>query len=240
MQRDGDQPNSAQHVEGAQVLHQAVRQGAVELQPVAVGPHAAVAQEVAGILVREQVLAGRHRSGIERAERRLERVVERVAGLLVPEQRIVPQHPGIGDGGLEVEAAVGVHGEARPARRSRRAPPRSGAGPPRSGRRRSSSSPPCSRGRGSRASRPAGRNRPCRDSSSRPPRRRRPAGRPRGPSALGQHPEQRLGRRSSPPRPRPPCRGCRPRPSARRGRRASRCASSRPRSGADRGCRPHR
>ena len=43
--------------------------------------------------------------------------------------------------------------------------------------------------------------------------------------------------RSWRPHPRPPCRACRPRPSARRGRPASRSSSSSPRPCADRGCR---
>ena len=113
MQRLGDQPNCAEDIERAQVFDEAVGQGAIELQPVAVGPHAAVAQQVAGVLVREQVLAGRHRAGIELGQRRLQRVVERIADLLVPEQRVVAQHLGVGDGGLEVEAPVGVDRELR-------------------------------------------------------------------------------------------------------------------------------
>ena len=113
-----------EHVERAQIFDQAVGQRAVELQPVAVRPHAAVAQQVARVLMREQVLAGRHRARIELGERGLQRVVERIAGLLVPEQRIVAQHLGVGDRGLEVEAAVGVDRELRLARRSPPAPPR--------------------------------------------------------------------------------------------------------------------
>src|SRR3546814_9495709 len=49
----------AEQGEGAQVFHQTVAERAVELQPVAVRPHAAMAQQVARVLVREQILAGR-------------------------------------------------------------------------------------------------------------------------------------------------------------------------------------
>lgn len=56
----------------------------------------------------EQILAGRHRRGIELGERSLQRVVEGIAGLLVPEQRIIAQHLGVGDRGLQIEAAVGI------------------------------------------------------------------------------------------------------------------------------------
>ena len=98
MQRDGDQPATFEHRERALVLAQAVGERAVELQPVAVRPHAAVAQQIARVLVAEQVLAGRHRARIELGERGLQRVVERIARLLVPEQRIVAQHLGVGDG----------------------------------------------------------------------------------------------------------------------------------------------
>ena len=102
-----------EHIERAQVFDEAVGQRAIELQPIAVGPHAAVAQEVAGVLVREQVLARRHGAGVELGQGRLQRVVEGIADLLVPEQRVVAQHLGIGDGGLEVEAPVGVDRELR-------------------------------------------------------------------------------------------------------------------------------
>ena len=115
MQRLRRPAELCQNVERAQVLDEAVGQRAIELQPVAIGPHAAVAQQIAGVLMREQVLAGRHRARIELRQRGLQRIVERIADLLVPEQRIVAQHPGVGDAGLEVEAAVGVDREAAPA-----------------------------------------------------------------------------------------------------------------------------
>ena len=54
----GDQP-TGWHVERAQVLNEAIRE-AVELQPVAVGAHAAIAQEIAGILMRKKVFSRRH------------------------------------------------------------------------------------------------------------------------------------------------------------------------------------
>ena len=101
----------ADDLEGAQILAQAVGERAVELQPVAVRAHAAVAQQVARILMAEEVFAGGHGSGVELGERGLQRKVERVARLLVPEERIVAQHLGVGDRGLEIEAAIGVHGE---------------------------------------------------------------------------------------------------------------------------------
>ena len=229
MQRARDQPATSSAAERALVLAQPVRQRAVELQPVAVRPHAAVAQQVARVLMREQVLAGRHRAGIELGERGLQREVERVARLLVPEQRIVAQHLGVGDRVLERQAPVGVDRELRLAVELLRARPRCAGGPRRSNC-RSSSSRPCSRGRDSCASRRAAARCPCRDSSSRPPRRRRRAGWRRACGA------RRAGgttacRRSLRPRPRPPCRSCRPRPSARHARPASRSSSASPRCG---------
>ena len=97
-----------QHLERAQVLDQAVAQRAVELQPVAVRAHAAVADEVARVLHREQVLAGRHRILVVVAQRGLQLEVQRIARLLVPEQVVLRQRLGVGDRGVEVEAAVGV------------------------------------------------------------------------------------------------------------------------------------
>src|SRR5689334_20033594 len=86
-----------QDFERALIFAEAIGQRAIELQPVAVRAHAAIADEIARVLMAEQVFAGRHRRGIELRERGLERVVEGIAGLLVPEQRIVPQHLGVGD-----------------------------------------------------------------------------------------------------------------------------------------------
>ena len=63
-----------QHRQRALIFAEPVGQRAVELQPVAIRPHAAVADQVARILVAEQVLAGRHRRRIEFGERRLQRV----------------------------------------------------------------------------------------------------------------------------------------------------------------------
>nr|GEU28409.1 hypothetical protein [Tanacetum cinerariifolium] len=101
----------AQHVERAQVFHQAVAERAVELQPVAVGPHAAVADQVAGVLHREKVFTGGHRIFIIVAQRGLQFEVERVARFLVPEQVVLRQRLGVLDSRVEVEAAVGVHGQ---------------------------------------------------------------------------------------------------------------------------------
>src|SRR5438477_2018426 len=40
-----------EHIEGAQVLDQPVRQRAVELQPIAIRPHATIAQQIARVLM---------------------------------------------------------------------------------------------------------------------------------------------------------------------------------------------
>jgi len=102
-----------EHVERAQVLHQAVAQRAVELQPVAVGAHAAVADQVARVLHREQVFARGHRVLVETAQRGLQLEVERVARLFVPEQVVLREGLRVSDRGVEVEASVGVDGKPR-------------------------------------------------------------------------------------------------------------------------------
>jgi hypothetical protein len=102
-----------EHLEHALVLAQAVRERAVELQPVAIGTQSAVAEEVARVLMAEEVLPRRHRPRILRGQRRLQGVVEGIARLLEPEERVLPQHARIGDRGRKVEAAVRVHGQAR-------------------------------------------------------------------------------------------------------------------------------
>ena len=61
----------------------------------------------------EEILAGRHGSGIEFRERGLKLEIQRITGLLVPEQWIFAQHFCICDRGLQIEPAVGVDGELR-------------------------------------------------------------------------------------------------------------------------------
>ena len=78
------------------------------MQVVAVRAHAAVAQQVAGILVREQVFAGGHRQFVVIGQLGLKRVIQRVADLFVPEQVVLLDRFGVRDTGLQIEAAVGV------------------------------------------------------------------------------------------------------------------------------------
>ncbi len=100
-----------QHLERAQILDQPVGERAVELQEVAIGAHAAIAQQVARILMREQVLAGGGGALVAAAQFGLEGIVERIARLLVPEQAIGRERLGIGERGVEIEAAIGIDGE---------------------------------------------------------------------------------------------------------------------------------
>ena len=102
------------HLERPQVLDEPVGERAVELEPVPVRAHAAVPQEVPRVLVREQVLPGGHRPRVRLRELRLELEVERVPGLLVPEQAVGLEGVGVRPGGRQIEPAVGVHREAAP------------------------------------------------------------------------------------------------------------------------------
>src|SRR5437764_2121692 len=102
---------SLQYLERALVLAQSVRERAVELKPVAVGAHSTVAQQIACILMTEEVLAGGHRTSIELRECRLQMVVERIARFLVPEQRIVAEHLRVSDRRFEIEAPVRIDGQ---------------------------------------------------------------------------------------------------------------------------------
>src|SRR4051812_16090196 len=103
-----------QHLQRALILAKAVRQSAVELQPVSVRAHPTVPQEIARVLVTEEVLSGRHGAGIEFCERCLKGEVERIADLLVPEQGVLTQHFGVCDPLFEREAAIRVDAELRP------------------------------------------------------------------------------------------------------------------------------
>ena len=64
MQRREDQPCWPQHVLDPQVFGEAVAQGGVDLDEVAVRAHPAVADQVPGVLQGEQVLAGRDRAPV--------------------------------------------------------------------------------------------------------------------------------------------------------------------------------
>ena len=96
----------------AQVFGQAVAQRGVDLDVVAVGAHAAVADQVAGVLDGEQVLSGGDRAAVVLRQDRVEAVVERVADLLVPEQSVGLDGPAVVQRGLQVEAAVDVDRQA--------------------------------------------------------------------------------------------------------------------------------
>ncbi len=100
-----------ENIERAQILDQPVGQRTIELQHVAVGPHRGVAQEVLGILVTEEILAGRHRPAVVLGEHSLQLIVERIAGLLVPTQPIGRERIGVGQSGRQVEASIGVDRE---------------------------------------------------------------------------------------------------------------------------------
>ena len=167
-----------QHRQRPLVLAQPVGQRAVELQPVAVRPHAAIADQIARILVAEQVLAGRHR--------RRDRTRPAPPAADSPADRRLPRT-------RTADSRAASWRRRSPSSRSKRplastasalrcrsppAPPRCGGDPRRAFRRRSSSSPRCSRDRDSCASRRTAPHRPCRDSSSRRRHRRRRADRP--------------------------------------------------------------
>src|SRR5947199_3295335 len=102
---------SLQYLERALVLAQSVRQRAVELEPVAVGTHSTVAQQIACILMTEKVFAGRHRRRVELRKRRLQMEIEWIARFLVPEQRIVAEHLRVRDRRFKIEAPVRIDGQ---------------------------------------------------------------------------------------------------------------------------------
>ena len=101
-----------EHLQRAQVLDQSIRQGTVKLQPVAVAPHAAVANEIARILHRKQVLAGGHRLVVVIGELSLQCVIERVARLLIPEEVILRQLLCVGNGSGQIKTTIGVNGQS--------------------------------------------------------------------------------------------------------------------------------
>ena len=68
-----------------------------------------MANQVARILMAEQIFPGGHGAGIKIAKGGLQRVVERVTRFFVPEQRKFAQHFGVGNCGFQIEATVGVN-----------------------------------------------------------------------------------------------------------------------------------
>src|SRR5215468_3116507 len=77
-----------EHFEGPQVLDQSIGKSAIELQPVAVRAHAAVAQQVAGILMREKIFTCGHWRRVMSRQFRLQSIIEWVTGFFIPEESI--------------------------------------------------------------------------------------------------------------------------------------------------------
>src|ERR1700722_1067944 len=75
-----------QHVQDPQIFHESVAERAVELQDVAIGPHASVADEIACVLNRKEVLARGHWAWVVFSQLCLQFIIERIAGFLVPSQ----------------------------------------------------------------------------------------------------------------------------------------------------------
>ena len=98
-----------QHAERAQIFHQTIRQRAVELQPVAIAAHAAMANQVACVLHRKQIFTRGHRVFVMLRQLGLQLIVERIACFFVPEQAIRLQRLGVFDGGFQIKAAIGIH-----------------------------------------------------------------------------------------------------------------------------------
>src|SRR5256885_17069229 len=93
------------------LFRSAVAERAVELQPVAVRAHAAVADQGARVLHGKQVLARGHGTLVDLAQAGLQFVVQRVAGFLVPEQRVLAKGAAIVErGGRSEERCVGEEG----------------------------------------------------------------------------------------------------------------------------------
>src|ERR1700722_18910393 len=97
----GRPSSSLQHLQRAQVLAESIRQRAVELQPISIRPHSPMPYQVARVLMAEQVFARSHWARVELSQRGLQRIVERVSCLLIPEERILPQHLCICNRGLK-------------------------------------------------------------------------------------------------------------------------------------------
>jgi len=76
--------------------------------------HPAVADEVARVVYGEEILASRQRRRVGATKRRLGRIVERIARLLVPLQTIGSQRLAVGYCGRLVETPVGIDRQAAP------------------------------------------------------------------------------------------------------------------------------
>ena len=111
MQRRRRPAGGLDDLQGSQVFAETIGERAIELQPVAIRAHASIAQQIARVLMAEKIFAGSHGPGIKLGQRCLESEIEWIAGLFIPEQRILAQHARVGDGGFEVEASVGIDRE---------------------------------------------------------------------------------------------------------------------------------
>ncbi len=99
----------------ADVLARPVAQRRIHKQDIAVRAHPAVAQEVARLLEREEVLPCGHRPAVGAAERRLQVEVEWVSGVFVPEQPEGLEHLGVGHRDVVNQPTARVHRDVGPA-----------------------------------------------------------------------------------------------------------------------------
>src|ERR1700677_3698774 len=97
------------HLQRSQIFTKPIRKRAIELKPVSVRTHTSVPQQIACVLVAEKIFPGSHRPRIKLSQRRLQSEVEWITRLFIPKQWILPQHPGIRNRSLEVEASVGIN-----------------------------------------------------------------------------------------------------------------------------------
>src|SRR5881394_459592 len=102
-------------VEDAQVFDDAVAERNVELQDVLFLAKTRVAEKIASVVAREQVLAGRKRNRASRRDVAMQLEVERMDRFLDPGQRIGLKRVKILDGLVAVESAVAIGRETHAA-----------------------------------------------------------------------------------------------------------------------------
>ena len=99
---------SLKHLECAEILDQPIGKCRIELEHIPVRAHAAVADEVACVLMGKEVLPCRQRMVIGSAQLRLKLEVERITSLFIPAQFVWRERLSVGKSLVEVKPSVGI------------------------------------------------------------------------------------------------------------------------------------
>src|SRR3982074_1410442 len=95
-----------QHVQYPQIFDQTVAKCTVELQDIAIGSHASVADQIACVLNRKQILSRCHGTLVVVSNLCLQFIIEGIPGLPVPPKFVWFKSVRVSNRGLEIKAPI--------------------------------------------------------------------------------------------------------------------------------------